>query len=505
MLQSSTKRIARNSLMLYIRMLLSMVVGFYTSRVVLQTLGVVDYGIYGLVGGIVSMFGFLNTSLSSATSQFITQEVGRGDSTKLNQIFNTSFQTHCLLALVIVLLAETLGLWLLNNYLVIPDNRLIAANVVYQLSIVSAVISILQVPYCSMVIAHEQMDVFAWLEILNVTLKLLIVWLIGILPLDPVVSYGLLSLFVTFTIALIYRFYCFRSFPASSLSFQWHPLQFRKLISFSGWNLYADASVTFRQQGIYFLINRFFGVVLNASCSVASMLQGTVWLFGHNVLAAFRPQIIKQYAAGNISEMQRMLGLALQYTLFFSVLVTVPAVLYMPFLLQIWLVEVPQYSIIFCQILLIDNLIGLVNHIITIGIYAQGKIQTFSLINGSLKLLCLPAIYLILYFYPRPETPYLLCLVVLPFVFCVNLILLKYHIPRIQLSTLLGYIARPSVIAFFATIIIFPLYRLCDQGWLPFVSTTIVYSTLLFVGGFIWMLDAQSRLWVKRRFVCLLK
>lgn len=503
--QSSTKRIARNSLMLYLRMMLSMVVGFYTSRVVLQTLGVEDYGMYGLVGGIVSMFGFLNTSLSSATSQFITQEVGTGDSTKLNQIFNTSFQTHCLLAFLIVLFAESLGLWFLNNCLVIPDDRMIAANIVFQLSIVSAVISILQVPYCSMVIAHEQMDIFAWLEILNVTLKLVIVWLIQALPLDPVVSYGLLSLLVTFTIAIVYRLYCSRTFPVSSLSVQWHPLQFRKLITFSGWNLYADASVTFRQQGINFLINRFFGVVLNASCSVASMLQGAVWLFGHNVLAAFRPQIIKQYSAGNIAEMQLMLGLALQYTLFFAILVTVPAVISMPFLLRIWLVEVPQYSILFCQILLIDNLIGLVNHIITIGIYAQGKIQSFSMINGSLKLLCLPAIYLILLYCPHPVIPYLICLGLLPFVFGINLILLKHHIPHIQLSTLLGYIARPSVIAILAAIIIFPLYRLYGQGWLQFISTTIVYCTLLFVGCYIWMLDAPTRLWVKRRFVCLLK
>lgn len=491
--------------MLYLRMLLSMVVGFYTSRVVLQTLGVIDYGIYGLVGGIISMLGFLNSSLSSASSQFITFELGTGDNITLQKFFNAAFHAHCLIAFLILLFAESVGFWVLNNYLVIPEDRIVAANIVYQLSLFSALISILQVPYSAVIIAHEQMDLFAWLEILNVTMKLAIVWLIRILPFEPILSYGVLLLLVSFTIFGIYTLYCNHRFPETTLSWGWHPDQFRTLMSFSGWNLYADATVTIRQQGINFLINRFFGVLLNASCAIASMVQGAVWLCGNNILTAFRPQIVKQFAVRNIPEMQRMMGLALQYTLIFAVAFTVPTILCMPFLLHIWLVEVPVYSIFFCRILLLDNLIGLVNHIVTIGIYAQGQIRLFSLINGTIKLFCLPAIYLLLFFHPTPEVPYLLCLAVLPFIIVINLYLLRVSVASINLRTILGYIIRPTIIALFSAIVVLPMLKLLDQGFIQFASITLVYFILLAIGCYVWLFDASSRSWAKRQLVCLLK
>lgn len=505
MLQSSTKRIVRNSLMLYLRMMLSMVVGFYTSRVVLQTLGVVDYGIYGLVGGIVSMMGFLNASLSSATSQCITFQVGTGDKIKLNQIFNTAFQAHLFIALILLVIADTVGLWFLNNHLVIPVNRFLAANIVFQFSVFSSLVSILQVPYTALILAHEQMEVFAGFEMLNVSLKLVIVWIIRVIPYDPIIPYAFLSFLLTLIILGLFRFYCRQHFSAARLSLQWHPELFNNLIRFFGWNTYADASTSFRQQGINILINRFFGVLVNASCSVASMVQGAVWLCGHNVLTAFRPQIVKQYAAGNIFRMEFMLSLALKYSILLSLLFTVPAVFCMPFLLSFWLGRVPQLAVPFCQILLLDNLFGLANHVITIGIYSQGKIKAFSLINGTIKLLCLPIIFLLLKVFLKPEIPYLFCLIVLFVVLFVNLFLLKRAIPEIHLFRIIGSIVQPLALGCLATIVVLPFFFFLDQDCIMFVSVTLTYGGLLAIGSYLWLVDAQSRSWLKTRITWFLK
>ena len=203
----SPRRIARNTLMLYFRTLLSVVVGLYTSRVVLHTLGIEDYGLCGLVGGIVSMLGFLNASLADATSRFITYDLGTGDAENLKQTFNSAFQSHLVIAFIVLLIAETIGLWIVNYLLDIPQGRFLAANCIYQLSILSSFIGITQVPYSSLVLAHEQMDVYAWLEILNVVLKLFIVWLLQLTTNDRLIFYGILVFAVTLVIRTIYRFY----------------------------------------------------------------------------------------------------------------------------------------------------------------------------------------------------------------------------------------------------------------------------------------------------------
>ena len=288
-------------------MAMSVVVGLYTSRVVLQTLGVEDYGIYGLIGGFVSMLGFLNTSMAGATSRFIIYDLGLDNAENLKHTFNAAFQSHLVIAFVVVLFAETFGLWFVNNHLDIPQDRFFAANCIYQLSILSAVIGITQAPYSAIILAHEQMDVYAWFEILNAVLKLFIVCLLQLASFDKLIFYGTLSFALSVLIRSIYRIYCHRFFPESHLCIEWHPQILRKMLSFTGWNLYYEASETVRLQGINILINRFFGVVLNASCGLASMVQGTCWVFGHNIIAAFRPQIIKQYAVSNYSRMQKFI------------------------------------------------------------------------------------------------------------------------------------------------------------------------------------------------------
>ena len=485
---SSTRLIARNSLMLYLRMLLSVVVGLYTSRVVLQTLGVEDYGIYGLVGGIVSLFGFLNASMAGATSRFITFDLGTGDLEQLKQTFNAAFQSHLIIALLVFLLAETIGLWFVNHQLDIPQDSYFAANCIYQLSIFSALVGITQAPYTALIMAHEQMDVYAWLEFLNVVLKLVIVWLLQLISNERLIFYGLLVFAVSILIRSISRFYCHRHFLESHLSLSWQPEKIRQLLSFSGWNLYYDAGETIRLQGVNILINRFFGVVLNASFSLASMIQGTCWLFGHNVVAAFRPQIIKQYAAGNYSRMERLMNQALKFTLAIISLVFIPLIVEMPTLIHLWLGYIPPYLVVFCRIYLLDTIIGLINLIFQIGIYAHGNIKAISVVSGSLKLLCLPIIFLLFHFSFSPAWAYWCNLICLLIIVLSDIIVLKKHVSQLNVSSLVSTCVLSLSIILFCSFTYFYIRSLLPDGifyallsalfFIAF-STILSYSILL--------------------------
>ena len=489
--EPSTRRIARNTLMLYLRTLLSVVVGLYTSRVVLHTLGVEDYGIYGLVGGIVSMLGFLNASMAGATSRFITYDLGLGDFENLKQTFNAAFQSHLVIALIIFLFAETIGLWFVNNQLDIPQERYFAANCIYQFSIFSAIISITQAPYTAVILAHEKMDVYAWLEMMNAILKLIIIWLLQWTSSDRLFFYGLFVFVVTVLIRFIYRIYSHRHYPESHLSFVLHPKKLRKMLSFTGWNLYYDASETIRIQGVNILINRFFGLVLNASCGLASMIQGTCWLLGHNVVAAFRPQIIKQYAACNYFRMQQLIKQALKFTLIIISFFFIPIIVEMPFLIQFWLGFLPPFLVVFCRIFLLDTVFGLINHILKIGISAQGNIKMISFVSGTLKFLCLPIIGILFYFSFSPAWAYWCNLICLLVIVATDFYVLKKSIPQLNVNSLIS----TCIVAFFTLFVcslVYISFRCNMPSELPykflaallFISISAIFSYICLLDNF---------------------
>ena len=474
--EPSARLIARNTLMLYLRTLLSVVVGLYVSRVVLRTLGAEDYGIYGLVGGIVSVFGFLNLSLAGATSRFITYDMGLGDTDQMKQTFNAAFQSHLIIAFIIVFLAETIGLWFVNHQLDIPQNRYFAANFIYQLSIFSAFIGITQAPYTALILAHEQMDVYAWLEVLNTVLKLVVVWLLQLTTNDRLIFYSILVFAISLLIRLIYRIYCLRHFPESHLSFFWRPQTLRKMLSFTGWNLYYDASETIRLQGVNILINRFYGVVLNASFGLASMIQGTCWILGNNITAAFRPQIIKQYAANHFSRLQRLMNQALKFTLVVVSLFYIPAIVEMPYLIQLWLGYMPPYLVVFCRIYLLDTIIGLINHIFQIGIHAQGDIKFISIISGTIKFLCLPVIYFLFHNSFSPAWAYWCNLFSLALIVVADVYVLKMNLAQIQIKSLLSTCLTSFLIIAFSS-----FFYIFFRATLPLGAPYKLLSALLFV------------------------
>ncbi len=276
--------------MLYARMLLSMAVSLYTSRVVLEVLGVDDYGLYSVTGGVVAMFAFINGSMSGATSRFLTYEMGLGNAERLRDTFNSALLVHIGVAAIILVFAETIGLWFLNCKLSIPEESMTAANWVYQFSIVASLVTITQVPYNACIIAHENMNVYAYIEIANVLMKLGIVYLLVVIGGNKLIIYGILVLVVNIIVASLYRIYCLRKFSESHFRYVFDKSILKPMLSFSGWDLYGNMCVTARTQGIVMLINVFFGVAVNAAASIATTVFSTLSSFASNIIMAFRPQ-----------------------------------------------------------------------------------------------------------------------------------------------------------------------------------------------------------------------
>ena len=303
----NNKRIAKNTLLLYFRMLLMMAVSLFTSRVVLNTLGVEDFGIYSVVGGVVGMFVFINNSMSSATQRYITFALGKGDKNRLQTVFSTTLQIHSLIAVIIVLLGETVGLWFLYNKMQIPADRMDAALWVMQCSIVSMVVMIVSVPYNADVIAHEKMSAFAYISILEVVLKLAIVYLLLVFSYDKLILYAILILMIQILIRFCYSIYCNKHFEETKYKHVWDKKLFKEMTGFAGWSLFGNMAGVLFGQGLNMLLNVFFGPVVNAARAVAVQVQGAIQQFVANFQTALNPQITKTYAAGELNEMHRLM------------------------------------------------------------------------------------------------------------------------------------------------------------------------------------------------------
>ena len=371
-----------------------MVVSLYTSRVVLGALGVEDYGIYNVVGGIVAMLDFLNGSMSGATSRFMTYELGRGELNRQKDTFASAMIIHVGIALFVLFFAETIGLWFLENKLVIPDNRMVAARVVYQLSIVSAVLAITQVPYNACLTAHEKFDVYAYFSIIGITLRLLIVFLLRIGNFDKLIQYSVLSVCVSFTMICVYRVYCIKHFEEARFTFVWKKDILKPMLGFSGWDLFGNLSVMARTTGVNMLMNIFHGPLFNAAVGIATQVQGAISNLANNIVTASRPQIIKQYASDNIDE---MFGIVITMTKLAFVLLavfTIPIISEIDFILQLWLGNnVPEYAGVFCIYTLLFNFFANMSVMMGAVIHATGRIKRISLINGLLYISVLPVTY----------------------------------------------------------------------------------------------------------------
>ena len=361
MINSATnnKRIAKNTLMLYIRMLFIMVVSLYTSRVVLQALGVEDFGVFNVVGGIVTMFTFINSAMVSSTQRYLNFELATGNESKLKSVFNTSVQIHAIIAITIIVLGETIGLWFLLEKLVIPEGRMTAAIWVYQCSILSCAVNIMSAPYNADIIAHEKMSAFAYISVLEVSLKLLIVYLLWLSPYDKLIVYAILTLMIQIIIRSIYSGYCHKHFTESKLVWQFNKPLFKEMSGFAGWSFVGNLASILFNQGLNMMLNIFFGPVINAARGIAVQVQSTVTQFVTGFQTAINPQITKNYAEGNLEQMHSLMFRSARFSFLLLYFISLPVLLETKFLLTIWLKEVPENTIIFTQFILINQLIDI--------------------------------------------------------------------------------------------------------------------------------------------------
>ena len=393
---SANKRIAKNTLVLYVRMLFTMGISLFTSRVILQTLGVEDYGISSVVGGVISMFTFINAAMVSSTQRYLNFELVRGDANQLRSVFSTSLQIHALIALAIIVLSETVGLWFLNEKLVIPEARMTAAMWVYQCSILSCAVSIMSTPYNAVIVAHEKMSAFAYISILDVSLKLLVVYLLVVLPFDKLIILAILNLLVQLFIRYIYTIYCHRHFPESYFQFWFNKTLFKEMFGFAGWSFWGNLAAILYTQGLNMMLNIFFGPIVNAARGIAVQVQSAVQQFVGGFQTALNPQITKNYASNNLPQMHSLMFRSARFSFLLLFFLSLPVLMETNFILTLWLKTVPDDAVIFTQIMICISLIYTTANPCIIANQATGKVKIYQMVVGGILLLILPISYVVL-------------------------------------------------------------------------------------------------------------
>lgn len=390
----NNKRIAKNTLLLYIRTIFLMLITLYTSRVILEQLGVDDYGIYNVVGGVVAMFSVISSALSSSISRFITFELGKGDIKRLTTIFSTSVNIQLGLSAIILLIGETVGLWFINYKMNIPADRLVSANWVLQCSLLTFCINLISVPYNSCIIAHEKMSAFAYISILEAALKLLICYMLIVSPIDKLIAYSLLMLFVAMLIRFVYGMYCTRNFEECKYRMCYEKEIFKEMTGFAGWSFFPNVAWIFNTQGVNVLINLFFGVALNAARGIASQVESAVMLFVRNFTTALNPQITKYYANGDKENMFLLMCRGTKFTYFLTLLMVLPLFLETEYVLQLWLKEVPTHTVIFVQLSIIGSIINNIGNTCYTACQATGNIKRYSIVVTTVGFLVFPLTWL---------------------------------------------------------------------------------------------------------------
>lgn len=429
--QENNKRIAKNTIVLYVRMIFVLLVALYTSRVLLDVLGVEDYGVYNVVGGVVTMLGFFNGAMVSSTQRFFSFAIGQEDIEQLNRNYSTILLIQGGLALLVIVLAETVGLWFVRTYLVIPPERMSAALWVYHFAVFSFVLSMLQVPFTALIITHEQMNVYALISIGDVALKLLLVLILPYLPFDKLISYAVLLFCVALITCSIYVLYCKVRLRYVKVIKHFDRNLFRVLLSYMGWNLWGNSAAVIMGQGINILLNIFFGPTVNAARAIAYQVQGALNQLVANFQLALNPPIVKSYARGEIDYMHRLIISGSKLSFFLLLLFAIPVGLEAPLLLSIWLKEVPLHTVLFTNLILIVGCIDSLSGTLMTAAQASGKIKKYQMFVGLLLILNLPVSYAVLKFGGSPESTMVVAVVISLIALLVRLRIIS---PLVQLS-----------------------------------------------------------------------
>lgn len=471
----NNKRILKNTGFLYIRMFLVMAISLFTSRIILKNLGVEDFGIYNVVGGVVAMMAVVNNSMAVATQRYITFSLGKEDLDALKRVFNTSLLIYIILSLLLVFLAETIGLWWINNKLVIPETRLLASNWVYQYAIVTCCLTLLVNPFNATIIAYERMDYYAYLSILEVVLKLTVAYAISVIPYDKLNIYGLLLMCVQFIIFIIYVAYCRAQFQECRFQYYKRNPLMKELLSYSGWNLLAAFSGVAKGQGLNIMLNAFFGPAVNAARGIAYQINAVISQFFNNFYTAVKPQITKYYAQNEHKEMINLVFMSARMSFFLILFISLPIMIETPTIIGLWLDTEIDYVVVFTRlIILISAIDAMANPLMTL-MHATGKIKLYQLVISGTLILILPISYVCLkHFNCEPTSAFYVSLCVSIFGIFARLWLVNRKVEFPIKNYIISVYGRCTLVALLSGVIPFVLSLYMTESVFRLIVTCIV-------------------------------
>lgn len=470
----NNKRIAKNTLFLYFRMLLLMVVNLYTSRVILQALGVEDFGIYNVVGGVVAMFSVISGSLSAAISRFLTFELGQRNIDKLKRVFSASVTIQLLLSLLIIILAESIGFWFLNTQMTIPEDRIVAANWVMQFSLFTFVINLISVPYNAAIIAHERMAAFAYVSIFEGVGKLGIAFIILLSPIDRLVFYALLMCILAVIIRFLYGIYCKKNFEECEYHFRWDKEVLNKMFGFAGWNFLGASSGVLRDQGGNIVINIFCGPTVNAARGIAAQVNHAISGFTTNFMTALNPQITKSYASGDYQYMMALIYQGARLSYYMLLLLSLPVLVDTHYILGLWLHHVPEHTVLFVRLILIFVLSESISNPLITVMLATGNIRNYQIVVGGLQMMNLPISYVLLRIGMIPETVMIVAIIISQLCLIARLFMLRRMINLNICEYIKKVWMNVVVVSILSTIVPFLLNEVTEESFIRFIWLTIV-------------------------------
>lgn len=483
-MQYSNKRIVKNTVLLYIRMTIILLISLYSSRILLKILGVEDYGIYNIIGGVVVLFSFLNNAMVNATQRYLNFSIGKGNENHVHKVFCVSMIVHFSIAGLVLLLAETIGLWFVNSQLNIPFERMHAANYVYQLSIAVTCINIIKVPYNAVIIAYEKMAFFAYISIVEAVLKLVIIFLLIITPFDNLMRYSLYLFVISVFVLVVYWIYCRKNYKVCRFIWMREVSLYKEMIQFAGWYLFGGIAVVGTRQGINILLNVFCGVALNAAVGVANQVKNAIYSFITSFQTATNPQLVQLYATGASEQFFELISRATKFSFFLFFIISFPVILVCEELLDIWLVVVPPYTVVFTQLTIISTFVDVVSAPLCTAMGATGRIKTYQLIVSFILLLDLPLSLYILRMGASPVYVYVINILVAiwTLIFRIVFILRKMNFGiRIYLKNAL----MPCLFVLLLSLPVPVTYNyICNSMWLFSLFLSIFFSCLsiYFVG-----------------------
>lgn len=494
----NNKRIAKNTFVLYLRMLTTVGISFYTSRVILSNLGVSDYGLYNIIGGLVSMFYMVTSTLSSAISRFLTYELGQNDKDNLRITFSTSINIQLIISLFIIVCAETIGLWFVNEKLNIDPNSLYAANWVYQFTILAFVFEMISVPYNASIISHEKMKAFAYITIYSVIIKLIIAFLLIISPIDKLIFYSLLMCCMSVSTQLLFWIYCKKHFEECKYQPTINKQKFKQMFKFAGWSFFSTSTMMLCSQGVNIILNIFCGTPINAARGLALQVDASVKAFSNNFIMAFSPQITKSYAQNDKIYTKDLVYNGTKYSFLLLYIISFPIVMETNFLLKFWLDIIPPFTSEFIKLTLIYTFFDILLKPSIVLNNATGDIKKFQLITGLSQLLVLPLSYLCLYYGIPPYMVLYVRIFIDAITFIPKININNIYINQSKYSFIKEVLFKLIGVIIVTVMVCYPIIKFLEPSWLRFGIVTLSSSITIIICCFLFVLSSKEKILIKK-------